>query len=898
MRTINEKQARTLLNPLYKVACRVWVKDSTGTWRDLSNLEGYNWILSVEYGENLDQHVANATVTLWRNLYYMNLAPLMESSKFNRSATGAYATMIDINREIKIETATIPDGVKPFPEDWQNVFEGIIDQIDWGGSQAEVKLNCRDLGARLQDQFIEAERVYGGDEKNPIASEQVIQQILNDNETGVTLTIINESEWAIKAYTQSREPVMQALQNIAQQRGWSVRYKWLNGWCLTYYEPDRVKTVPDYIVTPSHYFEISRLSLDLTKIRTVVKVIYGEDAEGGRPFVEYPETGKVAAATSTTLTDSSKKWGNLTGRKVTIVKGKGAGQERVIKSNTAQTLTIATWDATPDTTSRYAIVEGLDTASPLIRYGRRYMEIAENSTSQVDTLDEAYKLARNIYLDLSSPAAEQEISTRYFYPIELGDFYEFKPNGVHYDQSQFLAVVAYNHKIDASGAQTTITTRGRPAGAYRNWLCRQVWPGIAIPATHPSAPTGLQLSTGLDDNKSFIWAFIQATWNQNIETDLAFYQVGYRKWTGNAWGEWSYSIVNDIKQKITGLVDDTKYQVQIQAINKRGYTSGWSEAQEIVTARDNSLPDNVTGLTDFYDRGVLTLTWQPVTDARDVRYEIRKGETWQNATILDQTILTNFVAQGDGVYHVAALIRGNYSPKPASIEISGQQIIKNYVANYDEQVDDWRGKLDGVVKVGEELWLAGVGDIYKATDIYTLPDIYAYGGVPTVGYYEIPDDHVTDIGKAARCGIVAERTILSDQNKTNATIEMNLSDNEGVWQGWKPYTTGEHIGRKYKFRLKLTSDGQTVVRVSGFKYSVDVPDIIDSGKNVKIPKEGLTINFGQNFHAPPAVLVTILEAVQGDDAVITGITSDLFKIQILNADKPVERNINWIAQGY
>jgi hypothetical protein len=74
------------------------------------------------------------------------------------------------------------------------------------------------------------------------------------------------------------------------------------------------------------------------------------------------DRGKATSATSTTLTDTAfgvraagwttSMWVNA---KVRIVRGTGKGQVRKITANTTDTLTVGTWDTTPDNTSEYVI---------------------------------------------------------------------------------------------------------------------------------------------------------------------------------------------------------------------------------------------------------------------------------------------------------------------------------------------------------------------------------------------------------------------------------------------------------------------------------------------------------------------------------------------------------------
>ena len=72
-------------------------------------------------------------------------------------------------------------------------------------------------------------------------------------------------------------------------------------------------------------------------------------------------TGTATSATGTTLVNSAKAWATnqWANSQVRITGGTGAGQIRIITSNTGTTLTVPTWTITPDATSVYAI-EGND----------------------------------------------------------------------------------------------------------------------------------------------------------------------------------------------------------------------------------------------------------------------------------------------------------------------------------------------------------------------------------------------------------------------------------------------------------------------------------------------------------------------------------------------------------
>jgi hypothetical protein len=71
-------------------------------------------------------------------------------------------------------------------------------------------------------------------------------------------------------------------------------------------------------------------------------------------------SGWATSGTATTLVDSTKNWNNnqWTNCKVRVVCGTGIGNESTITSNTATTLTVASWGvATPDATTKYEVLD-------------------------------------------------------------------------------------------------------------------------------------------------------------------------------------------------------------------------------------------------------------------------------------------------------------------------------------------------------------------------------------------------------------------------------------------------------------------------------------------------------------------------------------------------------------
>mgnify|MGYP000867147789 CR=1 FL=1 len=83
------------------------------------------------------------------------------------------------------------------------------------------------------------------------------------------------------------------------------------------------------------------------------------------PIATQSASGAATGGSTTTLIDSSRTWdpGSWTGYRVRIMAGTGLGNEIAITANTSNTLTYATQTFTPDTTTRYKIMDSFGIAT-------------------------------------------------------------------------------------------------------------------------------------------------------------------------------------------------------------------------------------------------------------------------------------------------------------------------------------------------------------------------------------------------------------------------------------------------------------------------------------------------------------------------------------------------------
>ncbi len=377
------------------------------SWVSLNDCFGNNFIKSAVVEESNDQNMATAKVALKRNIAYWNLSPLMTLS----AVTG----LVDIYKKIRISFAVMPADVEPSSSDYILKFRGRIAQIDWAADTLQV--DCRDDGGDLMDLCLESLVEYSSDISTQLV-ETVMQSILNNaaaaaGYTPVTLYSVtgtggtpfqgaDSPGWALRLFTQQLMPTLGALDVLAKQIAWLVKYKYNSSvadYVLTFWDPSRASVTPVYTFTPSQYRAPSTLERHIGDIRNVVCVRY---------------------------TDPS---GN------------------------AQSVTVS------------------DAAS-IALYGRRFFQIAEEASSQVNTSTEALKMANGALSDLAQPNATMQIDVPLFWPGELNDTYTFAANGTHFDTNQNFSVVGLKHSVTEKTGITSMTVRGKPSGGWQMWYDR------------------------------------------------------------------------------------------------------------------------------------------------------------------------------------------------------------------------------------------------------------------------------------------------------------------------------------------------------------------------------------------------------------------------------------------
>lgn len=484
MRTKSSAASAVLANPAHSARAIVSVYSSGGVARVLNESALMGLVeptLQVEVEHDIDSP-RTARVTLRRQQGVYSLAPLATTGNPLFATYGE--AVVDVGRRITIQCELLLPGITETPAGLsETIFDGFIDELQWPAD--ELELVCTDRTALLRDKWIERERAYclaqgvnatkgcyvwrsdlpalavgdlvlpSSDRRNahfykvtaassaqstteptwPTGSgatvvsggvtlqeagatdgttgldvEDLIQLILNDNDLGALVALqvpAGSAGWMVKPYLQQRQTVLEALEALAAQLGWYLRFEWVSSlgrYELVLAEPARTSVTTQRVLTEDDEVDCSELGVDIWDIRNVVRVVYS---------------------------DSSTK---------------APGGEALRK-----------------------VVEVSDAAS-ITKYGRRFCEIAESSSSSIDTSTEATRLANAVLADLKEPQVAVGVSFSVDPYLELGDRVQLPNDPQRWATAPVLAVRGLSHSFSESSARTTLRLLGAPSAGRGRWL--------------------------------------------------------------------------------------------------------------------------------------------------------------------------------------------------------------------------------------------------------------------------------------------------------------------------------------------------------------------------------------------------------------------------------------------
>lgn len=375
---------------------------------------------------------------------------------------------------------------------------------------------------------------------------------------------------------------------------------------------------------------------------------------------------------------------------------------------------------------------------------------------------------------------------------------------------------------------------------------------------------------------------------------------------------------------ISGIAAGELLTVKVTSVSTAGVESSRATAPTAALVKGETHPPDVTGFTQYFEGGIAYLVWTSVDWVSAIDYELRKGATWEAGVILGRTPLTRVPAAGDGTYWIAARDEsGSYSINPTSLPVTGSALTTNVVVTLDEDGAGWPGTVtgdavivDNTVKLGGTTLFDSISDLDAQGGL-----IDAWGGVASSGTYEIPASEIIDLGTSKLVGIVATyeargedpNALIDDVPDFDALatldgsygafidvrLEVAIAGNDGVFGAWLNLVPGQYVGRKFKFRVAISTTSTSVTAVlTALDITVDMPDRIDTFTNQALAAGGTTLTYSPAFQARPTVQVTIVSASNGDEIKLTGESASGCTVQIQNGGVGVARNANVTVVGY
>ncbi len=412
MRSSTGGQQTALNAAVRQTYTKVKIADALGTMRDLYDYySSVNWVHSVSIDQDIDQPVASCTVNIWRQRDIgsgvVSASPLRSDSAMNVSGAA-----IAVYRDIQVYMAVVTTGTRPASgsTEWQLVFEGLTDRVEFGGSFDVV--TCRDTGGQLVEQFVTS-GVFTGVPLNlvvspsgPLTLERTINLLLA-YATGVEdVYVPTDPAFYVTSFPLKNESVMDAVTRAAQLVSADFRYEWddtAGRFRPTLIFPNRTASVPVWTYGRNNVVHggFSQLALDRLAVRNLVTVTYKPQnaANGKRAFV-------------------------------------------IQQDATSQT-----------------------------NYGIRQIIIDEADDSSIDTSTEATTMAAGILADLKEQKAAATIEIFPDWRVQLGDYVAFSAND-YFDTAQSWAIVGFKHVLEPDRQRTIFTVRGTPSAAYERWLKR------------------------------------------------------------------------------------------------------------------------------------------------------------------------------------------------------------------------------------------------------------------------------------------------------------------------------------------------------------------------------------------------------------------------------------------
>jgi predicted phage tail protein len=377
---------------------------------------------------------------------------------------------------------------------------------------------------------------------------------------------------------------------------------------------------------------------------------------------------------------------------------------------------------------------------------------------------------------------------------------------------------------------------------------------------------------------------------------------------------------------LLGSTNSLSYNVPIiektSIVSVRAVDTSGVESEYTNNALTVAYLNDVINVNTIYQNNELIAFWDEVASNRVLSYEIRRGSSWATAQFISTELQPKTTIYSNGTYLIKAfyVTNGGYkieSENAATLIADESQLSKNVLEFFVES-DTWSGIKTNTMVTENGLTLVGAYGVDDYVNVDMIMN-FDYGNeIISQGTYE--STNVVNLTVPKLCKIYSniELEAFSINNNFDliqnvdlissvdgyisadfaVEIQISISQDGSTFGAWKKFINGDYMGQSFKMRLVLSSFNTLVTPiVSYFDFTIDMPDILESGSDISdtITK---SITYINNFSIPPKVQITILNAIQGDDAILTNESASGFDIDIKNGGSNVTRSFNYFVKGY
>lgn len=307
MRTLptNYQYTQLYQNGIIAHYAQVLVYNATGTTSiDVTNYDGMDFLRQVTISDSVDDPGLTAKITLQQAVYKKSFSPQNTYSKYNQGSPAIF-----VGRRVLVYMGSVPVDVAPQSSDMMLVADLTVDSMEFG--KDTIELSCSDrIVHLLKNAYIDTQKPYGvAGFTNSI--EVIMQSVIDDNiNTPLGYTVINGKKiqmllpggspsFLMAPQTVNKSSVLDALNQLAGNIGWSMRVKWaasMTAFALCFYAPPRgVAGSPVFSFSPYIIDDISQATISKSDIRNYIYGYFSDSANNNvRQLVIAQDAASIA----------------------------------------------------------------------------------------------------------------------------------------------------------------------------------------------------------------------------------------------------------------------------------------------------------------------------------------------------------------------------------------------------------------------------------------------------------------------------------------------------------------------------------------------------------------------------------------------------------------------------